>query len=355
MKPIKQEPPNLTEFQLEAELEAAIVRTRTATLARDRTHRLLTAAEKELGQLRALLDRYATIKPADMKVPAWITPKKLAKAHSATPVLMLSDLHFDEVVDLHEMDGINEYSREIAQRRFEATINGAVDLLKNYVAGVHYDGIVVPLLGDIVTGEIHDELARTNEAPVAASVAYWVPRLASGLTHLADEFDRVHVPCVDGNHDRFYGKTPKKKRTESSFAWIIYNWLADTVRSDPRITFGISTSPEQLISIYDTRFLLSHGDGFRSQGGVGGLYPSMLKWLYRKHHLYSQTKNDFDYALIGHWHQLLWGPDFVVNGSLKGYDEYAKDGGFGWQPPQQALFTVTPERGLVQRLSVFAT
>lgn len=319
-----------------------------------RVQRLLASSEKELEQQKKLLDRYATIKPADMKVPAWLTPKKASKVHRATPVLMLSDLHLDEVVDLHEMDGINEYNREIANVRLERTVNGTVDLLKNYVSGVHYDGMVVALLGDVLTGEIHDELARTNEAPTAASVVYWVPRLASALRHLAEEFGRIYVPCVDGNHDRYYPKTPRKKRAESSFAWIIYNWLADTCRDDNRISFGISTSPEQLINVYGTRFLLSHGDGFRSQGGVGGLYPSMLKWLLKKHQLYSQTKNDFDFALLGHWHQLLWGPDFIVNGSLKGYDEYAKDGGFGYQVPQQALFTVTPERGIVQRLSVHA-
>lgn len=311
------------------------------------------ALTTEVASLTAVLDRYATIKPADLKVPSWLRPKKRTRAHRATPVLMLSDLHLDEVVDLHEMDGINEYDREIAERRFENIINGAVKVAHNYVAGVHFDGIVAALLGDIITGEIHDELARTNEAPVSASIVHWVPRIASGLRHLADEFGRVHVPVVDGNHDRFYKKPSMKKRAESSYAWVVYNWLADTLRDDPRITFGISTSPEQLIDVYDTTLLLSHGDTFRSQGGVGGLYPSMLKWLLRRHQLYSATKRDFDYALIGHWHQALWGQDFVVNGSLKGYDEYAKANGFLYGPVSQQMFLLTPERGLTLRTEVF--
>ena len=84
------------------------------------------------------------------------------------------------------------------------------------------------------------------------------------------------------------------------------------------------------------------------------LLTSMLKWLLRRHQLYSDTKRDFDYALIGHWHQMLWGKDFFVNGSLKGYDEYAKGAGFGFEIPQQQLFLVTPERGIAQRLSVHA-
>lgn len=308
----------------------------------------------EIEDLQKKLDRYATIKPEDMRVPKWLRPKKDTKAHTATAVLMLSDLHLDEVVDMDEMDGLNEYNRQIAHERFDAIINGTVKLLKRYTAGVHYDGMVVTLLGDIITGDIHDELAKTNEAPVPATIVHWVPYLASGLRHLADEFGRVHVPCVDGNHDRTYKRTPKKKRAESSNAWIIYNWLADTLRDDERITFGISTSPEQLITVYDTTLLLSHGDGFRSSGGVGGLYPSMLKWLLRKHDLYSQTKRDFDYACIGHWHQDLYGPDFVVNGSMKGYDEYAKDCGFKFGIPSQQLFTLTPERGISQRLTVHA-
>lgn len=321
-----------------------------------RARRSEANAWKQVKELESSLSRFAQVKPQDMKVPAWLKPKRSTKEHHGTPVLMLSDLHLDEVVDPLEMDGLNEYNREIAHARLEKVINGAITLTKDYVAGLTLDGIVVPLDGDILTGDIHPELVKTNEAPVQASVVHWVPALASALTHLADEFGQVFVPTADGNHDRdpLNRRTPTKKRAESSYAWIIYNWLADTLRHDKRITFSISTSPMQRFDIYDTRFLLTHGDAFRSQGGVGGLYPALLKWLLRMHNLYSQAHNDFDYALLGHWHQLLWGSDFIVNGSLKGYDEYARFLGFNFERPQQALFIVTPENGIVQRLPVFA-
>lgn len=318
--------------------------------------KLLRSANKSLvterDELRRLLDRYSTIKPEDTKIPKWLKPKRVTRAKTATGVLMLSDLHLDEVVDLHEMDGINEYNRAIAKERLERVVNMTVELLRRYVSGVHYDGLIAALLGDNITGVIHDELERTNEAPPAASIVYWVPILAAALVYLADEFGQLYVPCVDGNHDRFYKKTPKKQRAESSLAWIIYNWLADHLRDDDRITFGISTSPEQLIDVYDTTLLLSHGDGFRSSGGIGGIYPSMLKWLLRKHQLYSDQKRDFDFALIGHWHQPIWHSDCIVNGSLKGYDEYAKDAGFSFSKPSQQLFTLVPERGIGHRITV---
>lgn len=321
----------------------------------DRLRRELAAAGTRIAELESFLDRFASIKPADMRVPRWLRRKaQRSTTKHATPVLMLSDLHLDEVVDLAEMDGLNEYNREIAEQRLRRVIDTTVELLRGYVAGVEFDGIVVALLGDIITGTIHEELADTNEATPTESIVHWVPILASALVRLADEFGRVFVAAVDGNHDRTSKRIRSKKRAQSSYAWVIYNWLADTLRHDGRITFSITPSPEQIIDVYDTRFLLSHGDSFRSNGGVGGLYPALLKWLLRRKDLYSQTGKGFDYALIGHWHQLLWGRDFVVNGSLKGYDEYAKGGGFGWERPQQALFIVTPENGIVQRMPVFA-
>ena len=253
---------------------------------RKRLNRELGAAVQTIASLEARLERYAYVKAADLRAPAWLKPPKSTKAHVATPVLVLSDLHLDERVDLDEMMGMNAYDRDIAHARLERIVNGAVDLSKNYVAGTKLEGIVVPLLGDIITGDIHEELARTNEAPVPATIVHWVPALASALRYLADEFGAVHVPTVDGNHDRTNKRTPAKKRAESSNAWIIYNWLADTLRDDPRVTFQISTAAEQLVEVQGMRFLLSHGDSFRSSGGVGGLYPSLLKWLLRRHAVY---------------------------------------------------------------------
>lgn len=343
----------------QVELEADAVKTRLARAQHELSgvRRRVTTLETELTDARAILDRFSMIKPEDMRVPKWTKTKarKRGGAHHATPVLMLSDLHLDEVVDLHVMDGINQYDRPIAERRLHAVVENVVKLLKRYVAGVEFDGLFVALLGDVITGVIHDELARTNEAPPSASIAHWVPLLASALVYLADELDvPVHVAAVDGNHDRFYGKPHHKQRAETSLAWIIYNWLADTLRSDPRITFALTTAAEQVVTLYDTRLMLSHGDSFRSQGGVGGLYPSLLKWLLRRHQMYTQTKADFDFALIGHWHSTLSGQDFFVNGSLKGYDEYAKALGFTYEAPAQTLFLVTPERGVTLRLSVAA-
>lgn len=305
-------------------------------------------------QDRKLLERITAIHPGDVEVPEWMTADKPTTTHRATPVLMLSDLHLDETVDLRVMHGMNEYDREIAERRLGRVVDFTVEYCKRYSAGLEFDGAVVALLGDIITGTIHEELAATNAAPVPDTIVHWVPRLASALKYLTDYFGHLHVPCVDGNHDRTTKKTQMKRRAENSYAWILYNWLADSLREDDRITFSISPSSDQIVDVYDTKLLLVHGDGFRGGGGVGGIYPPMLKYLHRQRDMWAAVGQAWDYCLMGHWHSLMWGQNFVVNGSLKGYDEYARRNGFGYEPARQALFLVTPERGVTTQTAVYA-
>lgn len=301
-----------------------------------------------------LLSTITAVHPGDQKVPKWMERTPSGRIHHATPVLMLSDLHLDEVVDLRVMHGMNEYDREIAEKRLGRVVDFTVEYCKSYASGVTYDGIVCALLGDIITGAIHAELAATNESPVPGTVVHWVPKIASGLTYLADYFGHVHVPAIDGNHDRITEKTRMKQRAENSYAWIIYSWLADSLRADDRITFQISPSSDLVFPVYGTKFLAQHGDGFRSAGGVGGLYPSLMKYLHRQRQMWASVGQHWDYALMGHWHSLLFGQDFIVNGSLKGYDEFARRGGFGFEKPRQALFFVTPERGITTQTAVYA-
>ena len=335
-------------------LEEALIKSRKLQTELTSSRTAQKHLTNEVTELRKMLDRIAQVRVEDTAVPQWQAGPIEKGKNRGTAMLVLSDLHLDEVVDQFEMVGLNKYNRDIAHQRLQKVIDSTVKILRDYVTGITLDGIVVCLAGDIITGEIHDELARTNEVPVQATIAHWVPVLASAFKHLADEFGTVAVYCVPGNHDRTYHKNPAKKRAESSHAWVIYNWLADSLRDDDRVQFVISTAAEQRFNIYETKFLMHHGDGFRSAGGVGGLYPSMLKWLLRTHQVYSIMNDDWEYAVMGHWHQMLWGPDFIVNGSLKGFDEYALSGKFGYELAQQALVVVTPEHGITNRMPIFA-
>jgi hypothetical protein len=56
--------------------------------------------------------------------------------------------------------------------------------------------------------------------------------------------------------------------------------------------------------------------------------------------------------LLGHFHQLIQLERVIVNGSLKGYDEYAWANNFAFERPRQALFITHPQHGITISMPV---
>jgi hypothetical protein len=68
----------------------------------------------------------------------------------------------------------------------------------------------------------------------------------------------------------------------------------------------------------------------------------------------AQIGRDFDTIMMGHWHQWLSLPGIVVNGTLKGYDEYARLGlRAPYQRPTQALWFVHPKHGVTAQWPIY--
>jgi len=65
-------------------------------------------------------------------------------------------------------------------------------------------------------------------------------------------------------------------------------------------------------------------------------------------------EEEFDTLVLGHFHQLHMLHSRIINGSLKGYDEYALSCSFGWEPAQQALWLTHRDYGPNHYMPVFA-
>ena len=304
----------------------------------------------ESERAREVAEKVAEFSVRPLKPPKWLTrtPKKAERV--ATLCTVLSDMHFDEVVDPSEVDGRNAYNRVIAEQRLERYFSGVVRLARHYLAGLTYEGVVVFMAGDSISGDIHEELTETNEGTALETCLYWTERLAAGLGVLADEFGKVHVPVVVGNHGRRTRKPRSKRRARDNFDWLIGQMLARHFQNDPRVTFQIPDSTDALVPIYDSTFLLTHGDQVGGGGGIGGIWPPLMRMVARK-----RTRHDFDSLICGHWHSLVMAPSsgLIVNGSTKGFDEYAATSNFVPERAQQALFTVAPGHGVTFTAPIF--
>jgi predicted phosphodiesterase len=327
----------------------------------ERLYAELRSARRLIGQLQAEIEEWqrkvnlvTSIREAKLAQPVWLRPPKRKEEARATPTLLLSDLHLDEVVRPAEVEWANAYNRAIAERRLQAVFQRGAMIAKEYLSGLTYDGAVIMLGGDIVSGNIHEELARTNEDQIMATVVHWVPLLAAGLGLWAEEFGRVHVAAVVGNHGRNTSKPIHKGTARDNFDWLIYCWLADRFRDDPRFTWQIPDGADVTVSIYNTRFLLTHGNAFKGgDGQVGPLGPVMRGHL-RTQRRQIALQQPYDWLVMGHWHTYTHAQNVIVNGSLKGLDEYAYQGRLGVEPPQQAFWVTTPEHGVTFAAPVFA-
>lgn len=303
-------------------------------------------AEDRLDRVERELNLMIGLQNGLSSPPDWLVKEpRSGKKHHGTPWLLLSDLHLDEVVNPAEMMGVNAYNRKIAEKRMAATFLSTVKITQEYWSGIQYDGIVVPLMGDLYSGDIHEELAETNDDSILGSILHWTDHLAAGIALFAETFGKVHVPVVVGNHGRQSRKPRMKFRARTNYDWFTGHLLARQFKGDKRVTFDVSEAADCLVQSYGHRVMLTHGDQARGGAGIAGIWSPITRLDARKRQKQAAVNQPYDLLCMGHWHNLIFGPSFVVNGSLKGYDEYAAISNFGFEEPAQALFLMTPEHG----------
>ena len=324
---------------LRAELDGVRSRLVSATADVESAHRELALYERDYAQR-----------------PDWLKSPKSTKENHGTLVAMFSDAHYGEVVSPAEMDGYNKYDLRIAELRTERFFRRTITLARDFLAGVKYDGIVLALNGDIVSGDIHDELVETNEASTYETILWAVPRLAAGIELFRKEFGRVHVVSAPGNHGRNSQKPRYKKRSANNADTLIGRLVARQFDTVPGVSFDIPETIDVDFKVYGSRFTMEHGEEFRFNGTseIGSLGP-VKRGTMRKQTQKTAEGKPFDYNLVSHFHQYVPADTqgFVMNGSIKGYDEYARGQKFRPELPKQALMVVTPEFGVSTEMPVF--
>lgn len=312
----------------------------------------IASFNRETLDAKYIREKIIKLAEQPVRVPTWLLNNKAPKSAPGVPTLLASDWHWGEVVDPAQIGGVNEYGLKTAHDRAKRMINNTIDLLNNHMVNPSYPGVVFALGGDMITGDIHEELVATNEREVMPTVVDLWGVLAWCIETLADKFGRVFVPCVSGNHGRSTKKMRAKGRNFTSFDWLLYTFLAKRFESDARVTFYIPDGPDALYSVYGHRYLLTHGDQFRGGDALIGPLGPIVRGDHRKRARNMQINADYDTIVMGHWHQLMQTQKFIVNGSLIGYNEYAYNNNYGFEPPRQALWITHPERGITFHMPV---
>jgi transposase-like protein len=293
--------------------------------------------------------------------PKWVIDANRVgrKARAGIPFCHWSDWHYGENVSISGTAYANEFNRDIAGKRVHSLVENSIRLAKGFAFQGNTSapsGIVIALNGDLISGDIHEELRETNEAPPFVCVNEVLGLLIWAIDTMAENFGRVFVPCTVGNHGRTTHKPRAKNRVFLSYEWNLYMMLQRHYAGNPKVVVTVSDHTDILYKVAGHRILQTHGDALGVKGGdgiIGALGP-IARGAIKLRNSEFKLGRDFDYLIMGHWHQDLWIGRTIVNGALKGYDEYARLV-LRAEPsrPSQQLWFMHPEHGMTARMPVF--
>jgi hypothetical protein len=293
------------------------------------------------------LDVSSIVKAFEDAVEVYEPPKKpkvdfVTSEKERVVVGLLSDIHCGEVVSFEETMGVNAYNVTILKTRLDSFFTQLVE----YAQEVKSDVLYLKLLGDIVNGEIHEELLKYSDISTVKSLLEVSDYIAWWLSKIREHFKEIKVLGLSGNHGRFSKKPSFKGKNKENFDYIAYEFIRRETRDIVK-EFILPESAFYIDEILGNKFFSTHGDIFK--GGTG-LQPMSGTWG-RDIAKLGATLGGFDYAEFGHFHRAMAElPTFgkasiLVNGSVKGADEFSLQAVKSGERPAQLVYTVEEEYG----------
>jgi len=279
-----------------------------------------------------------------------INIKKETSITESTAIIMCSDLHFEETIDPRTVDGLNEYNTDIAKKRFKKLFQNVLRLIEINRHGTEIRQCVLALLGDFISGYIHEELMENNSmSPVEASIEVY-KLLVSAIEFLMEngKFEKIIVVTNVGNHSRTTDKIRISTCVENNFEWLIYNFLVTHFEKSNIVQFKLSRGYFNWINIYGYDLRMHHGNYIKYGGGMGGITIPANKAIAQ----WDQSKPAY-LDLFAHWHQLITTKKMICNGSIIGYGPYSLSIKASFEKPQQFMFLMSSKHGRTIQMPIF--
>ncbi|AMX93602.1 hypothetical protein A4R28_11095 [Mesorhizobium ciceri] len=325
---------------------------------RNQVKRLETENKDLLGRVSGAEDfRSSVLGLTDPLEPVTFQRHGKSSRSRETAILFLSDLQWGETINLGNMDGLNSYDADIARSRLERVFVTAVELMTRHWPADQDppERIILVLGGDMISGEIHDELAKSNALLSIPALKDCAAHIVSGIEHIRQHIDcPIDIISIPGNHGRTTRKPESKLYAEHSYDTLVADLVELHFKEGGKYPDWFRMfkpiSGDALIWIYGYRFLITHGDRIGSRGGAGfvGAAATIARGFKKLVMDYAGRGITLDFIMCGHFHVALELEEGICNGSLPGPSEYARDFRFKPRPCSQTFLTVHPRRGVTQ-------
>ena len=250
------------------------------------------------------------------------------KEHEVTGrdcILCISDIHYGLEVD----NNVNVYNPNVAVER----LNDLIDKTINRCKMLPIDKLHVVILGDTISGLIHNTLRYESRLDVADQMIQISNILVQCIKKLAKNpyIPFVTVTSVNGNHDRLYARKDECL-PQDNFTKVINNNLRKDLSKIDKVVYLDNTINHEEIAILDVKgktVVAVHGDKVSKNDC--------------KKQLEGILETDIDIILMGHYHRPsseapIYNTRVFVNGSVIGSDSYAIQKKLYTKPSQKLIF-----------------
>jgi len=321
---------------------------------------ILSGYKKEHGKLEvffgSLSEAISPISPLRSQ-PISASKSVLSESESVA-VMQISDGHMGSVQEPSEIENFNIFNPEICRDRQIKYVERFLHWIDMHRQSHNIRQVAVIVTGDLISGDIHEELKVTNEFPAPVQVVEAARVLSEQMALLAPHFERVDVHFItEDNHARLTRKPQAKEAGFNSLNYLV-GMLADAyLEKHDNIEFNIYPMFEKVISVSTRQYLISHGHGMTGWMGI--------PWYSITRHVGKEALNrmsiimgdltrakdiGFHKYIFGHWHTPFDHPVYSCCGSVSGTDAFDhKQGRFS--EPSQSSWIVHPNWGEFDRIN----
>jgi len=235
---------------------------------------------------------------------------KFVKKHpvksSAVGVLQLSDIHFNELVNLAS----NKYDFDIASKRCRLFVDKATQYFKT----ANISNILVAMTGDLLNSDRRLDELLSNATNRAKATFLSVDILQQVLLDLNRHFN-ISIASVTGNESRANPETGWSDLIATdNYDYTIFNMLKYLLGD--KMTFIDGDPLELVVDVAGQKLLMLHGNGGIKHANV----ETSINQIVGRYRLKGV---DIDYVIFGHMHSCRIGDTYSRSSSMVGANDYS--------------------------------
>ena len=312
---------------------------------------ILENYKRSHGQLEVFFNRVLSAVSPIAPLISNFKEKSTSAKSRVDAVFHVTDSHMGSVQEADEIEGFNEFCPEICDQRNKAFIRRGVEWVKLHRNAYDVKVCHVLFTGDLISGDIHDELRVTNAFPAPEQVVRAAQSHAIQLALLAANFEKVIVEFItEDNHARLTKKPQAKEAGKNTFNYLVGRMLELYVSKHDNIEFNLHPMNEKVIHVLNRNYLIKHGHGIKAWMGIP--WYGIERSVARESMQDIQRAKDigFHKMIFGHFHTPIDHWLYSCGGSVSGTDAYDHQAG-RYSPPSQSAWLVHPKYGEFNRVN----